>query len=264
MQGSADIAASYGGTGLGLYLVKLALDAHNSAIRVESKVGEGACFHFSLPLASEEMTQEAELRSTLNKGPSPTPSIGDASSGGALQKLALAAAAGASVCAGGAQNGATTNGQFGGMGLAASNAAAAAGDDPLLAALHEAGMSAGDGSSERGGGASSQGRPSLETPPGQAASSGKPRDPKRLSLEEALGLTPTTGAAAAATKVQRALGEKGSAWSSLMGTHMMGLEGSLTSQDRILLKMPNRYSSSTLQILSVDDDLINQVGLAVC
>ncbi|MBC7222660.1 MAG: hypothetical protein H5T59_00020 [Anaerolineae bacterium] len=41
----------YGGTGLGLALVKLVVEAHNSQIRVESAPGKGAKFYCDLPVA---------------------------------------------------------------------------------------------------------------------------------------------------------------------------------------------------------------------
>ena len=41
----------YGGTGLGLALVKRILDAHGAQARVESKPGEGSTFWFDLPIA---------------------------------------------------------------------------------------------------------------------------------------------------------------------------------------------------------------------
>ncbi len=41
----------YGGTGLGLALVKRILDAHGSQARVESQPGEGSTFWFDLPIA---------------------------------------------------------------------------------------------------------------------------------------------------------------------------------------------------------------------
>ncbi|MCE3227825.1 MAG: phoR 2 [Bacteroidetes bacterium] len=40
-----------GGTGLGLAIVKHIIDAHNKSIKVESEVGEGTCFTFSLNAA---------------------------------------------------------------------------------------------------------------------------------------------------------------------------------------------------------------------
>ncbi len=43
----------YGGTGLGLALVKLILDAHGSSLKVESEEGRGSTFSFPLPLAAD-------------------------------------------------------------------------------------------------------------------------------------------------------------------------------------------------------------------
>ncbi len=40
---------SYGGTGLGLALVKKIIDAHGAIIKVQSKIGEGSRFEFNLP-----------------------------------------------------------------------------------------------------------------------------------------------------------------------------------------------------------------------
>lgn len=44
----------YGGTGLGLALVKLILDTHGVELHVESEQGRGSTFSFSLPAAMEE------------------------------------------------------------------------------------------------------------------------------------------------------------------------------------------------------------------
>jgi signal transduction histidine kinase len=51
LDGSAN--RSYPGTGLGLAMVKRILDAHSTPIKVESIVGEGSVFEFSLPLAED-------------------------------------------------------------------------------------------------------------------------------------------------------------------------------------------------------------------
>jgi signal transduction histidine kinase len=44
----------YGGTGLGLALVKRIIDAHGSYIKVRSALGSGSCFEFNLPAAKIE------------------------------------------------------------------------------------------------------------------------------------------------------------------------------------------------------------------
>ncbi len=41
----------FGGTGLGLNIVKRFIEAHGGAVWVESQEGKGAYFHFTLPLA---------------------------------------------------------------------------------------------------------------------------------------------------------------------------------------------------------------------
>ncbi len=42
------------GAGLGLAIVKGIVEAHGGRVAVESSVGEGSVFHFSLPLAESE------------------------------------------------------------------------------------------------------------------------------------------------------------------------------------------------------------------
>jgi signal transduction histidine kinase len=52
-------ASSFGGLGLGLYLVRQVMDAHGGTVSVESTPGKGATFHLRLPLApAEEMAAE--------------------------------------------------------------------------------------------------------------------------------------------------------------------------------------------------------------
>ncbi|MFQ5615150.1 MAG: ATP-binding protein [Anaerolineales bacterium] len=44
----------YGGTGIGLTLVKRILEAHQSSLEVQSKPGKGSCFQFSLPVIIDD------------------------------------------------------------------------------------------------------------------------------------------------------------------------------------------------------------------
>ncbi len=48
----------YGGAGLGLSIVKNLVTAHGGEVWAESVVGEGTCFHFTIPLASPEALLE--------------------------------------------------------------------------------------------------------------------------------------------------------------------------------------------------------------
>lgn len=50
------------GAGLGLAITQRLVQAHGGSISVDSKVGEGSCFTFSLPLATHEPPQTAELQ----------------------------------------------------------------------------------------------------------------------------------------------------------------------------------------------------------
>ena len=53
-QGSIQINREYGGTGLGLTIVKSLLGLFNSSIHLKSKLGEGSTFYFDLDLKVEE------------------------------------------------------------------------------------------------------------------------------------------------------------------------------------------------------------------
>lgn len=62
-QASSAISREYGGTGLGLSIVKSILESMDSEILLESKVGEGSKFHFTLDLkiASEKKEVKVEV-----------------------------------------------------------------------------------------------------------------------------------------------------------------------------------------------------------
>jgi predicted ATPase/signal transduction histidine kinase/DNA-binding response OmpR family regulator len=52
-QGDASIARRYGGAGLGLTVARQLVELHGGTIRVESAVGEGSVFAFTLPIARQ-------------------------------------------------------------------------------------------------------------------------------------------------------------------------------------------------------------------
>jgi len=68
-QADASLSRKHGGTGLGLAIVKGILDAHNSAVRVDSVEGQGTSVLFTLPLADAGTDPAASVEEALRPNP---------------------------------------------------------------------------------------------------------------------------------------------------------------------------------------------------
>lgn len=52
---------SPGGVGLGLYITRLLVEAHGGRIWIESKLGHGSSFNFTLPIAEKDIVQTTSI-----------------------------------------------------------------------------------------------------------------------------------------------------------------------------------------------------------
>jgi len=68
---------SKGGVGLGLYIVKSLVEAHNGEIKVQSAAGKGTTFSVHLPKRSRDQDKPLLADSAASSGPPPPPPSGD-------------------------------------------------------------------------------------------------------------------------------------------------------------------------------------------
>lgn len=66
-QADGSIAREFGGTGLGLTIVKNLLTLHGSAIEVESEQGKGSTFHFTLPVSGAQTRESTPVAGFTNR-----------------------------------------------------------------------------------------------------------------------------------------------------------------------------------------------------
>ncbi len=66
-QADASISRNYGGTGLGLSLSKQLVELHGGTIWVESEVGKGSCFQFTLPISDQDAETIDLVRPEISK-----------------------------------------------------------------------------------------------------------------------------------------------------------------------------------------------------
>jgi signal transduction histidine kinase len=55
----------FGGTGLGLAIVKETVEAHGGTVSVQSELGAGSCFSFSVPVATDQLAAQDDSKKAL-------------------------------------------------------------------------------------------------------------------------------------------------------------------------------------------------------